>query len=170
MYEIYILGSMILNAHKTYWKQSRHIALALVPAFAVLLGSFLFGASVAFYSFIGLCALLPTLGALLHRIAPKWQGFLDTALLAFYFWCYSSQSDHVGFLIPTAFCCLVFVRIGIHSIALRNESKFLQYSLYCAPSIAILLTTFNIKPGVHLPVPTEKEANFLSLYLLSQFK
>ena len=160
---------MELDAYKSYWSQSRATIITVIPAIVILLGSYLFDVSFGFYFAIGLLSLLPIAGIIMKRIAPEYEGLVDTILLSFYAWYYYFVSDAVGLLLPTVLMAAIFLRIGIHAVELRDNPTFLQYSLYYAPVIAILLVGFDVQPWFKWPLPTEKELIFLSstLFLLA---
>ena len=160
---------MELDAYKSYWSHSRTAIISLVPAIIVLLGSYLFDVSVGFYFALGLFALLPIAGIVMQRIAPEFEGLVDTIFLSFYTWYYYFVSDAVGLLLPAVLIGIILLRIGIHSVELRGKTKFLQYSLYYAPVIAILLIGFDVQPWFKWPLPAGKEVIFLSsaLFLIA---
>lgn len=160
---------MELKAFKSYWSQSRTTVITLSPAIVILFGSYLFDVSVGFYFALGQLALLPIAGIIMKRIAPEFEGLVDTILLSFYTWYYYFVSDAVGLLLPAVLMAVIFLRIGIHSVELRGKPTFLQYSLYYAPVIAILLIGFDVQPWFKWPLPAEKELIFLSstLFLIA---
>ena len=156
---------MELDAYKSYWNQSRAAIISLFPAIVLLLGSYLFEVSVGFYFTLGQFTLLPITGIILKRIAPEYEGLVDTILLSFFTWYFYFLSDEVGLVLPAVLMAIIFMRIGIHSIELRGKTKFWQYSLYYAPVIAILLVGFDVQPWFKWPLPTEKETIFISSVL-----